>query len=537
MVQPLQVTQPRNAATAAGRAVVLLLLLLAAGPLPGAPADPGPFPPGAVWRIRLEIPSAGMEGLRGQPREFVSATFHEGSNLLQEVAVRLKGSLGSFRPVDDKPAFTIDFDRRADGRRWRGLARLQLNNSVEDESYLHERLGSELFRAAGVPAPRVAHAVVELNGRRLGLYVLKEAFDPVFLARHFPRADGALFESDPGHGRDVDEAMPARGDEAARAAGDAARRRLVAAAREPDAQRRWEALAPVLDRERFVSFLAMEILLAHRDGYGTARNNFRVYHDPAGDRLVFLPDGLDQLVGRGSWPIQPEMGGLVARAVLETSAGRAACRERLGVLFTNLWQADVLSNRVQAWAAPLAAALPPGEARALRAAALDLGLRLHLRAQDATRQLALPPPVPLAFTNGVAPLAHWRAVDIPAGGSLAIDPAPDGRPALRILAGPVTSASWRTRAWLGPGRYRLEARARTAGVQPLPHGRTQGAFLAVSGQAQPQRRALTGDTDWTELAVEFRVEERGAEVELLCTLRAAGGQAWFDLASLRLVRQ
>lgn len=525
------------------RAAVLLGLFLPA-PAPAAAApDPGPFRTGAVWSIRLDIPAPGMESLRRQPRDFVTATFREGTQSLSAVAVRLKGSLGSFQPIDDKPSFTLDFAQRVDGQHWQGLHRVQLNNSVEDATFLHEQLGSSLFQAAGVPAPRVAHALVDLNGRSLGLYVIKEGFDAPFLARHFARADGVVFEGNPDGGRDVDEPMPhsgGGGGEAGRKAGRAgetALGRLAAAVRETDAAVRWRRLGETLDRDRFLTFLAMETLLAHRDGYGAARNNFRVYHDPGADRLVFLPDGMDQLLGRGSWPIQPEMAGVAARALLETPAGRAAYRERLGTLFTNHFAAASLSNTVQGWAAALAPSLPAADGRALRAAAVDLGERLQKRAVDVARQLAVPPPAPIEFTNGLARLAQWRPVDVPAGGALDQGAAPDGRAALRIQAGAVTTASWRMRVWLLPGRYRLEGRARTVGVKPMPYGRTQGASLAVSGKSQGALKSLVGDSDWTALSVSFAMEGRGTEVDLMCALRASAGQAWFDLASLQLVRE
>src|SRR6185369_9004699 len=116
-----------------------------------------------------------------------------------DVAVRLKGSVGSFRPIDDKPSFTLDFARFHPGQKFHGLRRIYLNNSVEDASYCNEQIGSELFRGAGIPTPRVSRAVVALNGRRLGLYVLKEGFTEDFLSCYFKNVGGNLYEPDEGH--------------------------------------------------------------------------------------------------------------------------------------------------------------------------------------------------------------------------------------------------------------------------------------------------------------------------------------------------
>ena len=61
---------------------------------------------------------------------------------------------------------------------------------------MNEYIASDLFRAAGVPTPRVAWATVRINDRKLGLYVLKEAFETEFgddtADESAPLADGAV---------------------------------------------------------------------------------------------------------------------------------------------------------------------------------------------------------------------------------------------------------------------------------------------------------------------------------------------------------
>src|SRR5204863_7513253 len=97
---------------------------------------------------------------------------------------------------------TLNFAKFRPEQRFHGLRKIHLNNSVEDPSYLNEVLGSELFRAAGVPAPRISHALVELNGRPLGLYLSKEGFTEDSLGLYFHQTNGALYE--PRLGYDVD---------------------------------------------------------------------------------------------------------------------------------------------------------------------------------------------------------------------------------------------------------------------------------------------------------------------------------------------
>ena len=103
-----------------------------------APAKDDLFGAGTIPRLRIELDAAAVKSLREDPRGFVAATVSEGAVVYPQVAVHLKGSLGSFRPFDDKPALTLDFSRFQNGRKFHGLRRFHLNNSVEDPSYVNE---------------------------------------------------------------------------------------------------------------------------------------------------------------------------------------------------------------------------------------------------------------------------------------------------------------------------------------------------------------------------------------------------------------
>jgi hypothetical protein len=61
----------------------------------------------------------------------------------------------------------------------------------------------------------------------------------------------------------------------------------------------------------------MEVIVCHWDGYALNRNNFRIYHDRAAGKLVFLPHGLDQNISAAKHSSAPDDGGAVAKGVLE----------------------------------------------------------------------------------------------------------------------------------------------------------------------------------------------------------------------------
>ena len=497
------------------------------------PALPGEglFVAGVIPQLHIKIEPAALESLRKEPREFVAGQVMEGSVVYPRVAVHLKGATGSFRAIGDKPGLTLDFCRFGDGQRFHGLRRIHLNNSVEDPSFTNEKLGSELFQAAGVPAPRVTRATVILNGRNLGLYVLKEGFTEDFLSCHFKRVGGELYEPERGH--DVNERLR-RNSVQAPVEDRAALKKLAEAVGEPDLAKQWQRLEAVLDTDRFLAFMAMEIMLGHRDGYCLARNNFRVYHDLDTGKMVFFPHGMDQLFGTADLPWQPSLAGLVARGILTTSEGKQRYAVVFGSLFTNLFNAATLTNRVDQIARELRPVLSGTEWGGLEHEVALVKERIVQRQLSLQSQLTRPPMQRIESQDGATRLDGWQIVEMPTKGKMDQVDGPEHQRSLHIAAGGETLASWRARSLIGPGRYRFEGRARVAGVQPLSSGLRQGAGLRVSGNRQAMA-SLTGDSAWKVLTAYFQVEQATEEIEFICELRARAGEAWFDLYSLKVV--
>ena len=485
-----------------------------------------------VWRIQIELTPKSLDSLRAESRKFVPANVHVLGEIFHDVGVHLKGSTGSFRGIGDKPSFTVDFAKFTRGQKFLGLQKIHLNNSVEDSSYLKEQMGSELFRAAQVPVPRVGHALVELNGRPLGLYVLKEGFTEDFLGRHFQRADGELYDT-----VEATEATPSTEPPSGRdsANNQTDLQRLAAAAAVPDLNRRWEALQRTLDTDRFLNFMAMEDMIGHWDGYCLGRNNFRIYHDPHADKNVFLPSGMDQLFAKADMPWKPDMAGPVARAILEIPEGRQRYAARFKALFRSLYVSELLTQRVNELLAEMRPFLRAEMYGELRREAGELCARIKEREASLRKQLREPDSAIPDFHHDVAVLDGWKPVSETTGGRMQELSTPDGKSALKILAGPKTSASWRTTVRLPPGRYRFRGNARVSGVMALPFGVNQGSRLRVAGKA-PQSAKLTGTSDWKMLEVDVEVGSPEEEVVLVCELRASAGEAWFDKGSLLLVR-
>jgi len=500
-------------------------------------------------RIKIEVPREGVNKLRGhswgwgesqKQRPIVQATVYEGGKVYTNVALHLKGAAGSFRPVDDRPGFTLNFDKFVKGQRFHGLDKISLNNSLQDPSYLSEKLCREMFNAAGVPTPLATHAKLEFNGRDLGVYVLAEGWDKEFLKRHFKNTKGNLYDG--GFVKEItDRPLDVNSGDNPKDQSDL--ERLVEAATEPDRAQRVERLEKVLDVERFITLIALEVMMSHWDGYAMNKNNYRLFRDAERDKIIFMPHGLDQMFGvmrtDPNSPIMPHMEGLVARAVIQTPEGRRRYMQKMGQLLTNVFDVPALTNRVRRMAAQLRPAFAEYSASSANHFTREmeqLCSRIVQRGRSVQQQLSIPSDT-LAFDSaGVARLRTWRSKKD--YGNPAFEEAKDaeGKTRLHIdMSSGSGVGSWRTRVLLESGRYRLEGRAKTHGVIADAGDVRGGAGLRITGRRLVQK--LNGTTDWTNLGCEFEIVEGVGEIELLCELRAGKGEAWFDADSLRLIRK
>lgn len=498
-----------------------------AGGAPAAIAGSDPsqdFFEGPVIRtFQFEIPGEGVTALRRQPRNYVAGSVRVDDRVLTNVGFHLKG-MGSFRSIGEKASFAVKFDEFVPDQEYAGLTKLMFNNAVQDPTYVAEWLATGLFRDAGLPAARVTHARVQFNGRDLGLYVVIEAMNKRFLKRHFRSAKGNLYET---YVRDIDGPLDQdNGDETDQA--DV--RALVAACRVADPAERFRAVSRWLDVDQFISFGAMEVLVGHWDGYTIHTNNYRLYHDPARDRMVFITHGLDWAFRRPNLSIEPPLKSLVGRAVFPTPEGRREFRERIGTLYTNVFRVATITNRMAATLARIReqGRLAPAERARMERAAASLRERIELRGVRVAEQLAGIPPPRLEFTaDGSARLTGWR--DEYDRGEMVMDQVEfDGRRTLHLRAeGGNCRGSWRAQVCLGRGRYRFGGLARCLGVT----GGSSG--LRISGG---QRRAgISGTTDgWRPLFHEFDVTEDAVDVEFVCDFYGAAGDVWLDVEAFRL---
>lgn len=380
-------------------ALVFLSALLVA---PGHAGEPKPakangsaassgedlFAQPGVLRLKIELSDSAQEALRKDPKQYVKAVVREGNQSYADVGVRLKGS-ATFQTLEKKPSLSLKFNEFVKEQEFHGRGRILLNNSQQDPTYLAEAIGGEVFRAAGVPAAKVTFARVEMNGRDLGLYVVAEAANKDFLSQHFKKAKGNLYE---GSNNDITDKLEKDSGDSSTEQADL--KALATAAKEADLAQRWKKLSTALDIDRFVTFAAVEVLIGHHDGYTMDKNNYRIYHDPASDQMVFLPHGLDQLFVKTDEPLIPEWKGLVAKAVLGTPSGQQKYLETMSRLLAGAFKADALQARLKELAALIRPALAEsnsGASKAFDEAVVKLNERIAKRAAFIEQQLKAVP--------------------------------------------------------------------------------------------------------------------------------------------------
>lgn len=492
---------------------------------PKFPVAPGAdlFASTNIIAFRLDLATAAMESLRTQPREWAKADLRAGNVLYRNVAVHIKGSQGSLQPIDARPALTVSFTKFDPERKFHGLGKIHFNNEAEDPSFMTEILCSEVCRNAGLPAARSTYATLTINGRPLGLYLLKEGLTKDFLGQYFSKTSGNLYDG--GFRKDINEPLERIGGKGAEDQSD--RRALLAAAREPDLKRRWERLNAVLDTDRFITLLALSAITWNWDGYPMSRNNYRIYHDPTTDKMVFIPHGLDQMFWEPKGSIYPPWRGLVAASVMTTSEGRQRYRDELASLQTNVFHVTRLQRRID----ELAQRLRPFRGDAAQQAA-RLKQRIAARWASIDQQLALSTDVALEFSTESVPLRKWIKV---AGveGAILEEVRSEEAAVLRIEHTQPASSSWAAGVLLPRGTYEFAGRYQIRrGAKNNSSGRTT-AGLQATGSIEVEREPVGRLGQWTEARTTFVVKGRQEMVQLRCFLHQ-DGEVWYDLNSLSL---
>jgi spore coat protein CotH len=262
---------------------------------------------------------------------WATCTFEGGGQTLTNVAIRFKGASSMVRaPNGYKRPFKLDFNHNAKGRHFLGANEFDLNNNVNDATQMREVLAYELFRRAGLPAPRTAFARVYLTipGRvenlHLGLYTLVEVVKGDFLKRNFDTKKGMLLKPEMMRGlqymgNDWDaylERYHPRGE-----VSEADVKKFIEFVRfiqEADPERFRARLPDYLDPESFARFVALNAILANVDSFIGNGHNYFLHVHPTSHKATFIAWDLNESFGMH--PVSGASGYQMGTSILRPNA-------------------------------------------------------------------------------------------------------------------------------------------------------------------------------------------------------------------------
>ena len=297
-------------------------------PVEPEPAEPDDlFALGPPVQVQISLDEAAYLGLQEEPFQDVPASLViDGWTVEVPLTVRLGGRFGGQRTIDEKPSFEIAFDGSV-----AGLTHLVLNNNVMNRAQMRAQLSYAMARDFEVPAPRATWAWVTVNGATYGLYGLEESLeDPGFSVRWFGDTSGPVYRV----GNSATDVVPDQvagiskvvGDPADTSDLDALAAALASIESDSADEDIFEALALHLDVAAYVNFAALEIFVAHTQGYAMGPRNYALHR--GGDGLWrFIASNMERSF-RGI--TTPWIGrGIVQRLCLRSLQCRKAYGERL----------------------------------------------------------------------------------------------------------------------------------------------------------------------------------------------------------------
>jgi spore coat protein H len=259
------------------------------------------FADDVVHQIDVTLPEGGSATLDADPYSYITASVVIDGEAVDDIGIRLRGKIGSFRQMSGKPKFRLAFDKYTPDQRFHGMKALSLNNEVADCSYLKEPIGYRIFNDLGIDAPRTGFANVSVDGQPYGLYVLIETPDVQFTERVFNTRVGNLYDGKyiylpDGNYELLDlttALVPAFEEDVGIDVGHRDLMSLATALDSTDPPP-CDALDAHLDWPRMWTYLAAEQVIGHNDGYALNTNNYRIFFDPAdAGKAAWVPWDLD----------------------------------------------------------------------------------------------------------------------------------------------------------------------------------------------------------------------------------------------------
>jgi hypothetical protein len=285
-----------------------------------APVDVKPFPdvplydPTVVRTLFLDFENADWEKELADFNNTdveVPATLTVDGKVYKEVGVHFRGA-SSFFTVGEgrKRSLNVSLDFANKKQVIGGYRTLNLLNAHVDPSFLRTVLYYQIAREY-IPTPKANFVRVVINGEDWGVYVNAQQFNKDLIQDTFKTTKGARWKV-PGSPRGQGS-LAYLGD-------DPEKYKRIYQIKSKDEPKSWEALiqlckvlnetpsnkleaalAPLLDVDGTLKFLALENALSNNDGYWVRTSDYNLYRDEQG-RFHLIPSDANETFSRAGGP-------------------------------------------------------------------------------------------------------------------------------------------------------------------------------------------------------------------------------------------
>jgi len=262
------------------------------------------FDPQRVVDVKIQMSAADFTNLRAEGRTLASASSecledYEFTDFVATVTIdgvsipyveiRKKGFLGSISRI--RPSLKLDFNTFVDDRTYNKMSRMTLNNDRQDPSHTHQCMAYDMFRKAGLAAPRCNLARVTVNGEELGIYTNVENIKKPFLERNFSNKGGNLYEAQiADFGVYTNDKFEKKTNKSENDRTDLAQ---VSNALALDDETLVATLGKLIDVDEFIRYWAVETLTGQWDSATGNANNYYIYKNPDDGLFHYIPWGAD----------------------------------------------------------------------------------------------------------------------------------------------------------------------------------------------------------------------------------------------------
>jgi hypothetical protein len=240
------------------------------------------------------------------------ATFRYLSSTIDEtvtnVGFRLRGNTSR---NSAKKSFKVSFNEFVQGRKWKGVEKLNLNGEHNDVSIMRSRMCNQLLKYAGLPTARTSYVRLYINNEYKGLYLNVEHIDEEFLQRRFTNDHtGNLYKCN--YGANLKQIGASQAPYVGlyelktnkQANNYSGLINFIDILNNTNESQFTCAIQQVFDVELYLRTLAVEILIGHWDGYAGNMNNYYLYQRPSDGKFLFMEYDMDNTLGV-DWGIIP----------------------------------------------------------------------------------------------------------------------------------------------------------------------------------------------------------------------------------------